>query len=173
MLTYSFSLQLLHMCVMPTPAACPLTDKRKALPTLFTFCLLLCLYSFHSLCVCNICMSVLNVPCGCDKIPKSINISHLRNHERRISFWICFAAATIVFFVIFIVLVYCAYIIAHIYYGILMLYCKNLGKSFTLSRKTFKTHLNRIRACKIYDSRRVLYIVNRLKFNKHAKFSFK
>lgn len=136
LLTYSLLLRLLHMCVMPTPAACLLTGMRTATLTLFTFRLILCLYSFHSLCVCNICMSVFNVLCGCDKVLGCPAVNYETEQICFISSSICHNHNSI--FVIF-VLVYCASIIAHIYYDILLLYnIKILGKSFTLSRKTLK-----------------------------------
>lgn len=40
----------------------PITGMRSDPLCFLTFCSILCLYSFHSLCVCNICMFVLNVP---------------------------------------------------------------------------------------------------------------
>lgn len=91
---------------------------QTAPPSFFTFRLLLCLYSFHSLCVCNICMFVLNVLVWLRQNPpmfhrKSRAVRGRGNRDTSFRIW--FAAVTNVFFVIFICLVYCAYIIVHIY----------------------------------------------------------
>lgn len=131
LLTSSLLLQLLHMCVMPAPAACPPRHANGATDA-SSFSFILCLYSFHSLCVCNICMFVLNVPW----------LRQLRGRSRRALNHAAVRAGAIsrsqydlpqpqsYFFVIFICLVFCAYIIVHIfiYKGILLLYCIKLRK---------------------------------------------